>query len=94
MAAYGFCQVIGILRDEHSRSQTLAAILTLLIIPVGVALWQNRREWRTLPIVIIITALKFPVEFVRKLPPVINILALVLLSLLFSLIIQMAFFWK
>lgn len=92
MAAYGFWQVIGILRDEHSRSQTLAAILTLLIIPVGVALWQNRREWRTLPIVIIITALKFPVEFVRKLPPVINILALVLLSLLCSLIIQMAFF--
>ncbi|SMG21845.1 J domain-containing protein [Cedecea sp. NFIX57] len=69
-------------------------ILLFLVIPVGWALWQRRGDWRNLPIRIVVVVLMFPVLFIRQLPPLVNLLGMMLLPMLYGIIIQMVYFIK
>lgn len=73
--------------------QTLV-ILLFLVIPVGWALWQRRKDWYFLPIKIVVVILMFPILFIRQLPPLVNILGMMLLPMLYGIIIKMIYFLK
>lgn len=93
-AAYYSWQAISTFQEESPRPQIAAVVLILVIISIGSALWQNRDEWRTVPIIIIITLLKFPVVFLRKLPPLVSLIGLAFLPILYVFIVDFAFFDK
>lgn len=69
-------------------------IMLFLVIPVGWALWHRRSDWRDLPIRIVVVALMFPVLFIRQLPPLVNLLGMMLLPMLYGIIIEMVYFIK
>ncbi|AWH87912.1 J domain-containing protein [Limnobaculum parvum] len=68
--------------------------LLFLMIPIGWFLWSRRKQWRTLPIGIVVTIIEFPALFIRKLPPVINLLGLLFLPMIYGILIQMIYFMK
>lgn len=90
-AYYGIWQIIITLKNKGSSSEQTAAIFTILAVMLCLIPWIRRREWRTLPIIVVVEALRLPALFIRKLPPVINLIGLVILSLLFSFYIKIAF---
>lgn len=94
MATYYAWQAISTFQEESPRPQIAAVVLILVIISIGSALWQNRYEWRTVPVIIIITLLKFPVVFIRKLPPLVSLIGLAFLPILYVFIVDFAFFDK
>ncbi|NIF59438.1 molecular chaperone DnaJ [Enterobacter sp. Ap-916] len=69
-------------------------ILLFLVIPVGWALWQRRGDWRNLPVRIVVVVLMFPVLFIRQLPPLVNLLGMILLPMLYGITIEMVYFIK
>ncbi|MBK0035449.1 molecular chaperone DnaJ [Erwinia sp. S43] len=72
----------------------ILVIVLFLILPVGWVLWQRRTEWKTLPVQIVIFFMMFPVLLIRQLPPMVNLLGLMLLPMLYGFFIEMVYFVK
>lgn len=69
-------------------------IVAFIIVPVVWALWQQRADWRTIPTRIVALVMAFPTLFIRQLPPLVNVLGMMLLPMLYGIIIEMVFFVK
>lgn len=75
-------------------SMRILVIVLFMILPVVWVLWQRRSEWKTLPVQIVILVMMFPVLFIRQLPPMVNLLGLMLLPMLYGFFIEMIYFVK
>lgn len=91
IATYYAWQAINTFREESPRPQIAAGVLILVMLSIGSAFWQNRSEWRSVPIIIILTILKFPIVFIRKLSPLVSLLGLALLPILYAIIVDFVF---
>lgn len=91
MPIYWVWHAIGTLPEGNAKAEVAITGLALLVIATGAAVWQNRYDWRTVPITIVVAVVKFPLVLLRVLPPVINIFTLLLLSIFYSVIIEMVF---
>lgn len=69
-------------------------IMLFLVMLVGWMFWKQYAEWRNLPIKIVVVVLMFPVLFIRQLPPLVNLLGLILLPMLYGIFIEMIYFVK
>ena len=82
---------------DNKASSGLTRVLmvaAILLVPLGFTLWEKRSRWRTLPQSIVKTIIVFPVKVIRDLPPLVNVLAAILLPMLYGIIIEMVYFIK
>lgn len=86
----------GISRWKGNDADTMWTMVVLLvafvITPILWTLWKHRHKWRALPVTIMIVFLMFPILFIRGLPPLVNLLGMMLLPMLYGIVIQMTFF--
>ncbi|GKX51572.1 J domain-containing protein [Budvicia aquatica] len=68
--------------------------LAFVVAPVSWIVWSRRKQWRTLPISIVVTTIMFPILIIRQFPPVINLMGLLLLPMLYGFLIQAIYFVK
>jgi hypothetical protein len=94
MAFYSAWRGASAWQGKDAITMRALVIMIFLIVPVGWALWQRRSDWRNLPIRIVVVVLMFPVLFIRQLPPLVNILGMILLPMLYGIIIEMVYFIK
>lgn len=94
MAFYSILRGGSAWPGKDALATRMLVIVPFLVVPVVWALWQRRGEWRTLPITIVVVFLMFPILFIRQLPPLVNLLGLMLLPMLYGILIEMTFFVK
>jgi len=78
--------------DQETMWTMVVFLVAFVITPIVWALWKHRHKWRELPITLMIVFLMFPILFIRGLPPLVNLLGMMLLPMLYGIVIQMVFF--
>lgn len=81
-------------KEAEAETGRAFVMMFFIAVPVCWILWLKRREWRMLPISIVVTVIMFPILFIRQLPMLANLLGFLLLAMLYGIGIPAVYFVK